>query len=57
MTQSAPALARILEMFAPGSICQNPIAGRLPSAKTCLRRFDLSILESILFMVVDERVV
>ena len=47
MTQSAPDLARTLETLAPGSICQNPMAGRLASAKTCLSRFDFNMLECV----------
>lgn len=43
MTQSAPDLARILETLAPGSICQNPMAGRRPSVKTCFSLLDRSI--------------
>ncbi len=44
MTQSAPDLARTLEMLGPGSICQNPMAGRLASAKTCFSLLDFSML-------------
>lgn len=47
MIQSAPDRARTLEMLAPGSICQNPMAGRLASAKTCFSQLDFNILEPI----------
>lgn len=44
-TQSGPDLAKILEILAPGSICQRPMAGPLASAKTCFNRLDFNILE------------
>jgi hypothetical protein len=44
MTQSTPALASTLETLAPGSICQNPMAGRRAAPKTCFSRLDLSML-------------
>jgi hypothetical protein len=44
MIQSAPARARALEMLAPGSICQNPIAGPLPAWKTLRSRLAPCIL-------------
>jgi hypothetical protein len=47
MIQSAPDLARTLETLAPGSICQNPIAGRLASVKTCFSQLDFNILEPV----------
>jgi len=46
MTQSAPALASALEMLAPGSICQNPMAGALFSVKTLLSLLACVILVS-----------
>jgi hypothetical protein len=44
MTQSAPDRAMIRDMLAPGSICHNPMAGRLASANTCFSLFDRNIV-------------
>jgi hypothetical protein len=44
MTQSTPVLARIRETLEPGSICQAPIAGRLPSRKTLASLLERSML-------------
>jgi len=45
ITQSAPALARILETLDPGIICQTPINGPLLAWKACFSLLDWIIVE------------
>ena len=45
ITKSAPVLASMRETFAPGNICQTPMAGRLPSRRTWASRLERIMLE------------
>jgi hypothetical protein len=54
ITQSAPALARILETLDPGIICQTPIDGPLLAWKACFSLLDWGIVVWVAMDVDDD---
>ena len=54
ITQSTPDLANILEILAPGSICQRPMLGPLFSVNAVFRWLDFCVFESDLIVDILE---